>query len=512
LSSLSIFSAKRTITNVAAGRVTSTSTDAINGSQLYATNQAINNAINDSSAGSVKYDVYNGVTNYNSVTLQGSTYNTTTHTGGTKIINVADGSNASDAVNYSQLSNVSNFANSIYLTGTKYFHANSTGADSQALGVDSVAIGTGAIANNSNDIALGSFSTTDKAIGTAGATIAGQNYDFAGATPFGTLSAGSAGHERTITNVAAGRLSSSSTDAVNGSQLYATNQAVNNLSNSVTDITIQINQLDSAAVKYDKNSDGSTNYNSVTLGDGTNIYDSTTHEGGTTVTNVAYGKNNSDAVNVQQLNDAIDNVTNVVITSSNPFFAGDGNRDTEAAVVTAGTHGTAMGAASTASGMLATAVGSGATASASNSVALGAGSVADRDNTVSVGTVGGERQIVNVAAGTQGTDAVNLNQLNDAVINANTYTDQKVNVLSDQISSVARNAYSGVAAASALAMIPDVDLGKTIAVGVGTANYKGYQATALGASVRITQNVKMKIGAGYSAAGTTVGAGASYQW
>jgi hypothetical protein len=86
------------------------------------------------------------------------------------------------------------------------------------------------------------------------------------------------------------------------------------------------------------------------------------------------------------------------------------------------------------------------------------------------------------------------------------------NVLSDQISSVARNAYSGVAAASALAMIPDVDLGKTIAVGVGTANYKGYQATALGASVRITQNVKMKIGAGYSAAGTTVGAGASYQW
>jgi trimeric autotransporter adhesin len=164
----------RTITNVAAGRVTSTSTDAINGSQLYATNQAINNAINDSSAGSVKYDVYNGVTNYNSVTLGGTTYNTTTHTGGTKIINVADGSNASDAVNYSQLSNVSNFANSIYLTGTKYFHANSTGADSQALGVDSVAIGTGAIANNKNDIALGANSVTGAVTNTPTTVIGGR--------------------------------------------------------------------------------------------------------------------------------------------------------------------------------------------------------------------------------------------------------------------------------------------------------------------------------------------------
>jgi hypothetical protein len=44
---------------------------------------------------------------------------------------------------------------------------------------------------------------------------------------------------------------------------------------------------------------------------------------------------------------------------------------------------------------------------------------------------------------------------------------------------------------TALTMIPDVDQGKTIAVGVGSANYKGYQATALGASARITQNLKL---------------------
>src|SRR3546814_9817733 len=53
-----------------------------------------------------------------------------------------------------------------------------------------------------------------------------------------------------------------------------------------------------------------------------------------------------------------------------------------------------------------------------NSVALGNGSVADRANTVSVGAAGQERQIVNVAAGTSDTDAVNVAQLNKATASA----------------------------------------------------------------------------------------------
>lgn len=61
-------------------------------------------------------------------------------------------------------------------------------------------------------------------------------------------------------------------------------------------------------------------------------------------------------------------------------------------------------------------------------------------------------------------------------------------------------------------MISDVDLGKTIAVGVDTANYKEYQAAALGAMGRITQDIKVRVGAGCSLASVTVGAGASYQW
>jgi autotransporter adhesin len=61
------------------------------------------------------------------------------------------------------------------------------------------------------------------------------------------------------------------------------------------------------------------------------------------------------------------------------------------------------------------ALGDSSEADADNSVALGAGSYTDRANTVSVGDVGSERQIANVAAGTEDTDAVNVGQLNDSV-------------------------------------------------------------------------------------------------
>ncbi|MBB5420149.1 autotransporter adhesin, partial [Paraburkholderia sp. JPY171] len=79
-------------------------------------------------------------------------------------------------------------------------------------------------------MALGANSLTAEAVGTSGTNIRGTNYSFAGASPTSTVSVGSGGNERTITNVAAGRLSATSTDAVNGSQLYATNQAIEQIS------------------------------------------------------------------------------------------------------------------------------------------------------------------------------------------------------------------------------------------------------------------------------------------
>ncbi|RAD81901.1 adhesin, partial [Burkholderia multivorans] len=170
----------------------------------------------------------------------------------------------------------------------------------------------------------------------------------------------------------------------------------------------------------------------------------------------------------------------------------------------AGFRSTAIGADATAAGDRSTSVGNGASATAAhsialgsdavasgtNSVALGHASVADRDDTVSVGAAGRERKIAHVADGVLPSDAVNMRQLH----------------------SVARRAYGGVAAATALSMIPDVDAGKTIAVGIGTGGYLGYQAVALGASVRFGENLKLRAGASLNAATTTWGAGASYSW
>ena len=90
-----------------------------------------------------------------------------------------------------------------------------------------VAIGNEANVANENAVAIGAGSETAAAVGTASEMINGEVHNFAGANPGSTVSVGKAGAERTITNVAAGRLSATSTDAVNGSQLYAVNTEVN---------------------------------------------------------------------------------------------------------------------------------------------------------------------------------------------------------------------------------------------------------------------------------------------
>ncbi|EOR03880.1 hypothetical protein F896_03327, partial [Acinetobacter genomosp. 15BJ] len=95
-----------------------------------------------------------------------------------------------------------------------------------------VALGSNAVATNADDVALGSGSVTSAANPTANGTVGGVNYNYAGTTPSSVVSVGSAGNERQITNVAAGRVSETSTDAINGSQLYSTQQALGNLAES----------------------------------------------------------------------------------------------------------------------------------------------------------------------------------------------------------------------------------------------------------------------------------------
>lgn len=258
-----------------------------------------------------------------------------------QITNVADGTEDQDAVTIRQLKGaLASFA----VSPTQYFHANSTASDSLAVGVDSVAIGprttvngdngigmgngavvqmtapggiaigqnsavnladgialgtnstangiqamalgAGATASEPGSVALGAGSTTAAAVATTGTTINGVAYTFAGTSPTSTVSVGGVGSERTITNVAAGRISATSTDAINGSQLYATNQAVESLQAGV-------GGLEETAVRYDQNPDGSRS-NSMTLVGGDPGAPVVIH-------NVGAGVADTDAVNVGQM-------------------------------------------------------------------------------------------------------------------------------------------------------------------------------------------------------------------
>ena len=100
------------------------------------------------------------------------------------------------------------------------------GSASSASGSYSVALGLNAKAGDNWSVALGNISETAEAVSTASMTVGGKTYQTAGGRAAGTVSVGNQYIKRTITNVAAGRVLDTSTDAVNGSQLYATNQSV----------------------------------------------------------------------------------------------------------------------------------------------------------------------------------------------------------------------------------------------------------------------------------------------
>ncbi|WP_253074389.1 hypothetical protein, partial [Paraburkholderia tropica] len=326
------------LSNVAAGTLSSTSTDAVNGSQLYATNTNVSNLTGTVTniAGNVT-TMQGQITNINGKLADAVLYDSSAHTsvtlGGTgastnvKLSNVAAGtlsSTSTDAVNGSQLYATNNTVNNIVNGGgIKYFHTNSslgdsvaTGANSTAIGpvatasaANAIAIGNGANASTANSVALGNGATTAAAVATTNGVIGGTTYTYAGTTPTGVVSMGAAGTEREVTNVAAGRVTSTSTDAVNGSQLYATNTqvtanttSISNLQGSVTTLQGDVSNLAgnvtningklADAVLYD-----SSAHTSVTLGGtgaSTNVK----------LSNVAAGalsSTSTDAVNGSQL-------------------------------------------------------------------------------------------------------------------------------------------------------------------------------------------------------------------
>ncbi|EDT5076089.1 autotransporter adhesin SadA [Salmonella enterica subsp. enterica serovar Nottingham] len=414
------------IINVAAGDLSEDSTDAVNGSQLYETNQKV-----DQNTSAIA-DINTSITNLSSDNLS---WNETTssfsasHGSSTtnKITNVAAGElseGSTDAVNGSQL----------FETNEKV-DQNTT----------DIAANTTNITQNSTAIENLNTSVSDINTSITGLTDNALLWD----EDIGAFSANHGGSISKITNVAAGALSEDSTDAVNGSQLYETNQKVDQNTSAIADINTSITNLGTDALSWD-DEEGAFSASHGTSG--TNK-----------ITNVAAGEiasDSTDAVNGSQLYE-----TNMLISQYNKSISQLAGDTSETYITENGTGvkyirtndnglegqdayatgngATAVGYNAVASGASSLALGENSSSSIDGSIALGSGSTSNRaissgiratsvtsDGVVigynttdrellgalSLGTDGvSYRQITNVADGSEAQDAVTVHQLQNAI-------------------------------------------------------------------------------------------------
>ncbi|EBO9779274.1 hypothetical protein ZD92_10290 [Salmonella enterica subsp. enterica] len=414
------------IINVAAGDLSEESTDAVNGSQLYETNQKV-----DQNTSAIA-DINTSITNLSSDNLS---WNETTssfsasHGSSTtnKITNVAAGElseESTDAVNGSQL----------FETNEKV-DQNTT----------DIAANTTNITQNSTAIENLNTSVSDINTSITGLTDNALLWD----EDIGAFSANHGGSISKITNVAAGALSEDSTDAVNGSQLYETNQKVDQNTSAIADINTSITNLGTDALSWD---DEEGAFSASHGPSGTNK-----------ITNVAAGEiasDSTDAVNGSQLYE-----TNMLISQYNESISQLAGDTSETYITENGTGvkyirtndnglegqdayatgngATAVGYNAVASGASSLALGENSSSSIDGSIALGSGSTSNRaissgiratsvtsDGVVigynttdrellgalSLGTDGvSYRQITNVADGSEAQDAVTVRQLQNAI-------------------------------------------------------------------------------------------------
>ncbi|HHX4055015.1 MAG: YadA-like family protein [Burkholderia contaminans] len=422
------------LTNVADGNIAAGSTDAVNGGQLSGVKSSLEQQITQVSnqAG----EAVKNVVKYD-VDPNGNRLNSVSLIGGDTnaavvLKNVAAGTDDTDAVNVKQLKGVQSSLNQL-----------------------------GALAVQYDDSSKSSIT-----LGGAGGT--------------------------RITNVQAGTLSATSTDAVNGSQLNATNQQVAKNTTDITNLQGNVTNIANgkAGLVQQQDPNGAISVGKDTGGTSVNFSGTS---GDRVLTGVAAGVNNNDAVNMGQFNNALKNVA--------------ANDQIRAAVTDANTSWIARADAGS--------IGSTATATGKNAVAVGQGSVADRDNSFSVGAKGSERQVTNVAAGTAPTDAVNVQQLNDnlsaASNQAKGYTDQRIGQVYNSFNDLKKDMYGGVASAMAVAGLPQPTGAGRSMVSAATSNYHGQQGFAAGYSYVTESNrwvVKASVtGNARSDFGAVVGAG-----
>ena len=162
------------------------------------------------------------------------------------------------------------------------------GSSASVTGKNGVALGNNTKVANENAVAIGNGSETAAAVATQSATINGVAHNFAGVNPTSTVSVGKAGVERTITNVAAGRISATSTDAINGSQLYA-------VTTEVDKGVVYAGDVKAAAAPDNKFTQK--------LGSQTNIVGGVTDESKLSDNNIGVVSNGTDTLNVKLAKD-----------------------------------------------------------------------------------------------------------------------------------------------------------------------------------------------------------------
>ena len=185
------------------------------------------------------------------------------------------------------------------------------GSSASVTGKNGVALGNNTKVAHENAVAIGNGSETAAAVATPSATINGVTHNFAGVNPASTVSVGKAGAERTITNVAAGRISATSTDAINGSQLYAVTSEVDKGVAYAGDVK----DAAAAANKFTRK-----------LGEQTNIIGGVTDTSKLTDGNIGVVSNGTDTLNIKLAKDLkVDSVTagNTVINNNGLTVGGN---------------------------------------------------------------------------------------------------------------------------------------------------------------------------------------------
>ena len=168
-----------------------------------------------------------------------------------------------------------------------------------------------------------------------------------------------------------------------------------------------------------------------------------------------------------------------------------------------GDHSTALGNNAKANAVRSTAIGHNADAKASGSVALGEGSIAKEKNTVSVGDIGHERRITNVQDPKNLTDAANKR-----------YVDNSISSVRSELKQTDKKLRGGIAGAVAMANIPTANRAGGTMVGIGVGSFKGQSAVAVGVNRASDSNrVHFKMSGSATTSGDyAVGAGMGYQW